>query len=206
MILLYSLTEMERENKMRWLILHIALAGFLFLPFSAHAQTENSADADELVALSNEWMQALERKDKNRLEQIIRKDFFILGMVDDDSPTNREQWLKNGIEDSDWLDFRYDNMHVTTLGDTAVVRSTLDFTAERRSGFFRKVSTTAPLIDVWVKQDGRWQVIRRYVAPWTVARWFDRAAGFLVGVIGVIVVMILAWLWRRRLRRTKAVV
>jgi ketosteroid isomerase-like protein len=137
MILIYSLTEMERENKMRRLILHIALAGFLFLPFSAHAQTENSADAEELVALSNEWMQALERKDKNRLEQIIHKDFFILGMVDDDSPTNREQWLKNGIEDSDWLDFRYDNMHVTTLGDTAVVRSTLDFTAERRSGFFR---------------------------------------------------------------------
>jgi hypothetical protein len=50
-------------------------------------------------------MQALERKDKTRLEQIIHKDFFILGMVNDDTPTNREQWLKNGTEDSDWLAF-----------------------------------------------------------------------------------------------------
>jgi ketosteroid isomerase-like protein len=177
---------------MKRLIFYTALTGFfLILPSLAQAQTENYADTQELIALSNEWMQALERKDKNRLEQIVHKDFFILGMVDDDLPTYREQWLKNGIEDSDWLDFRYDNMHVTTLGNTAVVRSTLDFTAERRTGFIRKISTTAPLIDVWVRHDGRWQVIRRYAAPWTVKRWADRAAGFVVGIAAL---MILGWL------------
>jgi ketosteroid isomerase-like protein len=180
------------------------LIGFiLILPFSSHAQADNSADAEELIALSNEWMQALQRKDKNRLEQILHKDFFILGMVDDDSPTDRENWLRNGIDNSDWYDFRYDNMHVTSLGDVAVVRSTLDFTAERRSGFIRKVSTTAPLIDVWVRQDGRWQVIRRYAAPWAVKRWADRAVGFLVGAVAAV---ILAWLWRMRPRRQAAAV
>jgi len=189
---------------MKMLIVYVVLVGFiLILPFSSHAQADNSADAEELIALSNEWMQALERKDRNRLEQIIHKDFFILGMVDDDSPTNREQWLKNGIEDSNWLGFHYDNMNVTTLGNTAVVRSTLDFTAERRSGFMRKVSTTAPLIDVWVRQDGRWQVIRRYPAPWTVKRWFDRAVGFLAGMVAMV---ILTWLWRMRPRRRVTVV
>ncbi len=71
----------------------------------------------------------------------------------------------NDLENSDWRDFRYDNISVTRLGDVAVVRSTLDFTAERRSRFIRNISTTAPLVDVWVRQDGRWLVIRRYVAP-----------------------------------------
>lgn len=41
---------------MKRLIFYIALAGFLFLPFPAHAQADNSADAEELIALSNEWM------------------------------------------------------------------------------------------------------------------------------------------------------
>jgi len=189
---------------MRMLFRYVVLVGFILIPpFSSHAQPDNSADVRELTALSNGWMQALERKDKNRLEQILHKDFFILGMVDDDSPTDREQWLKNGIENSDWLDFRYDNMHVTTLGDAAVIRSTLDFTAERPSGFIRRISTTAPLIDVWVRQDGRWQVIRRYAAPWTAKRWADRSVGFLVGVLAAI---ILAWFWRMRPRRRVAAV
>ena len=148
-------------------------------------------------------MQALERKDKTRLEQIIHKDFFIFGMVNDDTPTNREQWLKNGTEDSDWLAFHYDNMNVSIIGDTAVVRSTLDFTAERRTGFIRKVSTTAPLVDVWVKQDGRWQVIRRYPAPWTVKRWVDRGIGFFVGMAALGILM---WLWRMSARRRAAVI
>ena len=108
---------------MKTLILCIILTGFvLLLPDSSFAQTDNSAEVGEITALSNEWMQALERKDRARLEQIVHKDFFILGMVNDDTPTNREQWLKNGIEDSDWLDFRYDNINVSVLGDTAIVR------------------------------------------------------------------------------------
>ena len=198
------LTDLRGEITMKMLILYVVLIGFILtLPFSSHAQADNSADIEQLTALSNEWMEALQRKDKNRLEQIIHKDFFILGIVDDDSPTNRETWLRNGIEDSDWYDFRYDNINVTTLGDTAIVRSTLDFTAERRSGIIRKVSTTAPLIDVWVKQDGRWQVIRRYPAPWTVKRWADRAIGFLVGIVAMVILM---WLWRMRPRRRVATV
>ena len=68
---------------MKRLIFYTALTGFfLILPSLAQAQAENSADVEELTALSNEWMQALQRKDKNRLEQILHKDFFILRMVD----------------------------------------------------------------------------------------------------------------------------
>jgi ketosteroid isomerase-like protein len=179
---------------MKILFFYVVLVGFiLILPSFLRAYENNSADVEKLIALSNEWMQALERKDKNRLEQIIHQDFFILGMVNNDTPTNREQWLKNGVEDSDWFDFRYDNVNVSVLGDTAVVRSTLDFSARRRSGFIRRVSTTAPLIYVWVKQDDRWQVIRRYPAPWTVRRWLDRGIGFLVGMVSL---GILICLWR----------
>jgi len=182
----------------------VVLAGILLsLSMLTHAQSDNPTDNDELVALSQEWMQALERKDRNRLEQILHKDFLILGIEDADAPTDREQWLRNGLEDSDWLAFRYDNMHATRLGDVAIVRSTLDFTAERRSGLIRKVSTTAPLVDVWVRHDGRWQVVRRYVAPWTARRWADRGLGFLIGLV---VLVVISSLWRRRPRRTKAVV
>jgi ketosteroid isomerase-like protein len=186
-------------------IINFLFACFLlFLPLSAHAQNENQTAVDEITRLSNEWMHALQEKDRNRLEQIIHQDFLIMGMADAKPPVNREQWLVNGLDNSDWRDFQYHNIAVSVLGDTAVVRSVLDFNVERRSGLVRKVSTSSPLVDVWVRQDGRWQVIRRYAAPWTVTRWIDRAIGVVAGAAAI---LILSWLWRwfrRRRRKTSA--
>lgn len=184
------------------LLSYAVLLGFMFVStLASHGQTARGADeVEELIALSNEWMLALERKDRNRLEQILHPDFSILGIGDDRAPTDRERWLQNGLEVMDWSDFRYDHFDVAVFGDVAVVRSTLDFTVRRRTGLIRKVATASPLVDVWVRRDGEWQIIRRYAAPWTARRWADRGVGFLAGAA-----LLFIWLVARRfLRRRKA--
>lgn len=110
----------------------------------------------EIVQLANDWMGALIRHDMPALERFLGEEFALqapdLGRMD------RARWLQTSPNyNIDSL--KYDNIQVHLYGDVAVMQSRAIskamFQGQDRSREFL-------LTDVWVKRDGRWQVVARH--------------------------------------------
>jgi ketosteroid isomerase-like protein len=110
----------------------------------------------ELVELAHVWARAVQGHDRERLESIVGREFTLVGRSDEKS---REEWL------DDWSgpyvidDWRYEEIEIELYGNTAVLSSRYSQTA-RHDGDDRSGSYL--VTDVWVRRDGRWQVVRRH--------------------------------------------
>jgi hypothetical protein len=118
-----------------------------------------AAVARELIELSHEWMRAVQAHDRDRLETILGREFSVVGAVGE---LGREQWLENASGPYTIEDFAYEQMEVEVYGDTAVLTSRYRQTAELDG---RDLSGSFLVTDVWVRRDGRWQVVRRHATP-----------------------------------------
>src|SRR6266542_3365815 len=118
-----------------------------------------SPEERELIHLSEEWMDAaLRRKDEKRLRELMAAEFTLQIWDASRAPQPLALWpdtLKNRLNK---LEFKYSGLNARVFGDVAVVYSrfwwkgTLDDKPFTDSGF---------LADVWVKRNGRWQVVAR---------------------------------------------
>lgn len=157
---------------------------------------QTNASEQELVALSTQWMEALERKDQAALERFLAEDFYI-SAPGELNKVRRSEWLKNALE-MDWRNLRYHNFKVDLYGDTAVVASLLDFKVTTKSGI--PISTNTQVTDIWVKRDGQWQVAARHLGAYSIGGHFRLAAGFVAGLT----FCLLVWLLQRLRRRLAA--
>jgi Domain of unknown function (DUF4440) len=113
----------------------------------------------ELIELSQEWMRAAQAHDYERLDGILAREFTDIGVAGD---LGREEWLEH-VNGSYAIDeFTYEEIDVEVYGDTAVLSSRYRQTA-RLGG--RDLSGSFLVTDVWVRRDGRWQVVRRHTTP-----------------------------------------
>ena len=129
-----------------------ALIGVLVL-FSDHALSQNAAS--ELMDLENAWAAAVVKADKSFLERLYADEYHFT--APDGSTGNRQTDIadvasgKFKIRSADLTD-----MTVRFYGDVAVVTglNTLkgSYGDEDMSGAYR-------FTDVFVKRDGRWQVV-----------------------------------------------
>lgn len=113
----------------------------------------------ELVDLSQEWMRAVQEHDRERLDGILAREFSVVGAIGD---LGREEWLERVAGPYAIEDFTYEEIDVEVYGDTAVLTSRYRQTA-RLDG--RDLSGSYLVTDVWVRRDGRWQVVRRHATP-----------------------------------------
>lgn len=113
----------------------------------------------ELVELSQEWMRAVQEHDRERLDGILAREFSVVGPIGD---LGREEWLERMAGPYAIEDFTYEEIDVEVYGDTAVLTSRYRQTA-RLDG--RDLSGSYLVTDVWVRRDGRWQVVRRHATP-----------------------------------------
>ncbi|MGH2529850.1 MAG: nuclear transport factor 2 family protein [Actinomycetota bacterium] len=115
----------------------------------------------EIREQQQRWMEAASRKDERVLNQILGEEYVLisarLGFVD------RESWLAMG-SDYNIEDFEYLESDVHVYGATAVSNSRY-----RQKATFKgeDLSVVFYLTDVWVKREGRWQVVTRHssIAP-----------------------------------------
>ena len=114
---------------------------------------------DELIALQNEWMDAWGRAHRERLEEIIG-DEFTLTSARSDQLMDRDQWLALALSGRVVSEsFEYSDFLVNVFGDAAVVKSRLNQVASVDG---KPWNETFMLTDVWVRRDGRWQVVARH--------------------------------------------
>lgn len=117
----------------------------------------------ELInSLERDWRDALCAKDLERLRSLIHPDFKLIGTRASGPFTlSREEWLE-AIQKRELISIELD------VQDAAVFDDVIVGTVEakwRVSYLGRPIEDCVLLTDVWVRQDGRWQVVRRHSSP-----------------------------------------
>ena len=115
-----------------------------------------------IEALEREWCDALCSKDVDRLRALVHPDFTLIG-TRQNGPfvMGRDEWLE-AIQrrDVDAIDLEirdattFDNMMLATIQARWQIKY-----------LGRIVEDCVILTDVWVRDDGRWQALRRHSTP-----------------------------------------
>lgn len=120
-------------------------------------------DTCELIgSLEREWRDALCAKDMDRLRSLVHPKFTLIGTRPSGPFTmSRDEWL-DAIQKRELLGIEID------IRQAAVFDSVMVGTVEARwrvSYLGRAIEDCVLLTDVWVQEDGRWQVVRRHSSP-----------------------------------------
>ncbi len=121
------------------------------------------ADSCDLIeSLEREWRDSLCASDMDRLRSLIHPQFTLIGTRSTGPFTlSREEWLE-AIEKRELIGIDLD------IKEAVVFESVIVGTVEARwrvSYLGRTIEDCVLLTDVWVRDDGRWQVVRRHSSP-----------------------------------------
>jgi ketosteroid isomerase-like protein len=119
-------------------------------------------NSEVVEQLEREWRDALCNKDMDHLHSLVHRDFVLIGtrstgpfMMD------REQWL-------DAIQRRDIEAIEIVVHDATAAKDVMIGTVQARwrlKYLGRIIEDCVVLTDVWVKEDGRWQAIRRHSTP-----------------------------------------
>ena len=113
----------------------------------------------ELIDLEHEWLQAISRDDLEKLERIVGHEYTLAanGFPGGRTRISRQEWMAT-VPTYEVHSYEFRSIVVKDYDDAAVVLADFDLRAtvrgEDRSGGFA-------VTDVWVRRDGRWQVVAR---------------------------------------------
>jgi ketosteroid isomerase-like protein len=115
-----------------------------------------------IEALESEWSSALCSKDYAKLREFVHPDFVLIGMRSSGPfMMHRDDWLE-AIERRDVAGIDMEIQDATAT-DTMMVGTV--FAKWRLKYLGREIEDCVVLTDVWVKDEGRWKVIRRHSTP-----------------------------------------
>jgi ketosteroid isomerase-like protein len=115
--------------------------------------------AEELVGLSHELVQAVQAHDGERLAELLGDEFTLDGAA---GRMSRDELLEAASGPYEIEDFAYDEIDPQVYGNTAVVVSR--YRQRARLGT-SDLSRDLRVTDVWVRRQGRWQIVRRHATP-----------------------------------------
>jgi ketosteroid isomerase-like protein len=122
----------------------------------------SSRNRDLIDSLEREWRDALCAKDIDRLRSLIHPEFTLIGTRWTGPFTmSREEWLE-AIQKRELISIDLD------IKDAVVFDEMMVGTVEARwkvAYLGRAIEDCVLLTDVWVRDDGRWQVVRRHSSP-----------------------------------------
>ena len=116
-------------------------------------------DRAELARLEEEWMGAMQRRDADRLEELVAPEFRFTAIHLDPDPMTREQWIGAALGGYTISSFYFDEVDVEVAGDTGVVHARYSQIASYNG---RNLSAMFRLTDVWSRREDRWQVVVRH--------------------------------------------
>lgn len=124
-----------------------------------------SANEQELLDAEREWADVVMRKDKVAADRILADEFRLTGPELQRLSTGRaamkDAWLET-LPLIDTRSFDLSDAQITVYGSAAVVfvRATIDWSIQGRP-----LPSRYRLTDLWVKREGRWQVVTRLSEP-----------------------------------------
>ena len=139
-----------------------ALAISMLSAGSLMAQQGNTPTpvTEELIRLSDQWMNAAQQHDSATLERLMAPEFTLM-RPSPSGVVRRAEWLA-ALRQMHLRAFQYDDLKVAQYGDAlAVVNGILVVDAEANG---RPVTPVTLVTDVWARRAGRWVVVTRYAA------------------------------------------
>jgi ketosteroid isomerase-like protein len=116
-------------------------------------------DRQELAALEQEWMSAMQARDRGRLDELVADGFRFTAIHLHPEPMTREQWMGAALGGYQITTFAFEDMQVDLFGDTAVIHARYSQIASYSTV---NLSNVFRLTDVWSRHTGRWQVVARH--------------------------------------------
>ena len=113
---------------------------------------------DEVRAQFAAWCDAINRRDVAAAEQILGAEYALRASGIGEMP--RAQWLA-ALPDYVMHSAEFTDVRLDVYGETAVMRSR---TKQSATVFGKDRSGEMLVTDVWVKRDGRWQVVARHTS------------------------------------------
>jgi len=112
--------------------------------------------------LEREWRDALCEKDMARLQSLVHEDFVLIG-TRSTGPfmMTRDEWL-DAIQRREVDAIEVEVLDATAANDVMIGTVQARW---RLKYLGRIIEDCVLLTDVWVKEDGRWQAIRRHSTP-----------------------------------------
>jgi hypothetical protein len=115
-----------------------------------------------IEGLENEWRDALCTRDMERLRALVHPDFVLIGSRASGAfMMGREEWL-DAIQRRDVDAIELEVRDATAL-ESVMVGTVLARWRVKYLG--RIIEDCVLLTDVWVRDEGRWQAIRRHSTP-----------------------------------------
>ena len=115
-----------------------------------------------IEGLEREWRDALCRRDMERLQSLVHEDFVLIGTRSSGPfQMHRDDWL-DAIQRREVDGIEIQVRDATTVGDVMIGTVHARW---RLKYLGRVIEDCVLLTDVWVKDGGRWQAIRRHSTP-----------------------------------------
>lgn len=117
----------------------------------------------EIAALEARWTAALIAKDETTLRDVLAPEFQLVGIRSTGAAAvGRDPWLASA-RSIVFNDFATKTTSVEVFGDTAL--ATVEGHWDIVFGG-KPIKERFYVTDVWIRRDGRWQVVRRHSSPY----------------------------------------
>ena len=121
-----------------------------------------AADCDLISTLESEWRDALLSRDIEKLRTLIHPRFVLIGSRSTGPFTiNREEWL-SAVQQRQILSIALDIQEAVVFEDVMIGTIDARWKVKYLGG---EIEDCVLLTDVWVRDEGRWQVVRRHSSP-----------------------------------------
>lgn len=131
------------------------LASSLVLLASFSPAQVNSGDEKKLVAMEHKWTAAYKARDISMLSSLLADDFVIT--VEDGSTYGKEGYIAHTADKSTHVEVaEMSDLKARMHGNTAIITGAYH---ERGTSKGKSYEYRDRFTDVWIKNDGKWQVI-----------------------------------------------
>ena len=122
----------------------------------------STSNCDLIEALESEWRDALCRKDMEKLRALVHPDFVLIG-TRSTGPfvMHRDDWL-DAIQRREVVGIELEVKDATVLDQVMVGTIKAKW---RLKYLNRVIEDCVVLTDVWVRDNGSWQALRRHSTP-----------------------------------------
>ncbi|MBV9608549.1 MAG: nuclear transport factor 2 family protein [Acidobacteria bacterium] len=125
---------------------------------SANPSTQSSEA--ELVRLTHEWIDAINSKDRSRLEQLMSPQFVLHGW-DGRWQVERPLWLENLFHSIDIQAYSHSDITAQVYGAVGAVTSKWYWRGVRGNAKKKPFEEHGYVVDIWQHGGGHWQVVSR---------------------------------------------
>lgn len=121
-----------------------------------------AAECDLISTLESEWRDALLSRDIEKLRTLIHPRFVLIGSRSTGPFTiNREEWL-SAVQQRQIVSITLDIREAVVFEDVMIGTIDARWKVKYLGG---EIEDCVLLTDVWVRDEDRWQVVRRHSSP-----------------------------------------